>query len=162
MHGGGGRKRERRNSQARFVIGKVWKAEDSLTTWAALGLVTCSFHLTQHTAVLGLLPTAYRIQAQEQPRWPSSEQITYFHTSEPKLNSCWGLHTNGLCFLVPNYMRGRTHKISPNTIPCSCCLGLGISRHLALEIPHSPSRAVGEEKRQLISKEGGQKQRENL
>lgn len=63
VHGGGGKNRERRNQRknfvARFVIGKVCKqlAGFSLTTLAALGLVMCSFHL----AVLGLLPTAYRV-----------------------------------------------------------------------------------------------------
>lgn len=168
MHGGGGRNKERinerRNSQARFVIGKVWKqpAGDSLTVSAALGLVMCSFHLARRPAVLSLLPTAYGIQAWEQPRRPSSAQVTYLHTSEPRLNSCWSLHTNGLWFLAPEYMHGQTHKISPNSILWPCCLGLGISRHLALEIPHSPHRGVGEDKNQLIPKEGGLKQRENL
>jgi len=106
------------------MVGKAWRAGDSPTTSAALGLVTCSSHLARHIAVLRLLPTAYRIQAREQPRQPSSEQITCFHTSEPRLNSCWGLHTNCLRFLVPKYTHGRTHKISPNSMPCSRCLGL--------------------------------------
>lgn len=68
-----------------------------------------------------------------------------FPTSEPNLNSCWGVSTQTTHGFWP-----LIHQISPSSIPCSYCLALGISWHLALRI--SPG---GKGKGQLISKEGG-------
>lgn len=101
----------------------------------------CS-HLAQSSAVLGLLPAKHRLGSSLKALPPRRLQVP---TPQSPNSSALGAAHTWLRRLVPKDPCGRAQKVSPKCSPCSHGLGLRISWHLALKIPGSPPRALGED-----------------